>query len=86
MSENTETRPGFDERLTRLEELVGELEQGGLELEPAIERYQEGIELLKTCHGTLEHYRKRVDELTADAEVALRPFEGDPDISDSSGG
>ena len=72
---------GFDARLGRLETLVGELEQGGLELEPAIERYQEGIELLKSCHGTLEGYRKRVEELTAQAEDALRPFEGDPDVS-----
>ena len=71
---------GFDARLDRLEEIVGELETGGLGLEPAIERYQEGIELLKTCHRTLETYRKQVEELTEDAEQAMRPFEGDPDV------
>ncbi len=81
MSDNPQSAPSFDDKLTRLEGLVGELEQGGLELEPAIERYQEGIELLKNCHGTLERYRKRVEELTADAEDALRPFQGDPDVT-----
>lgn len=75
-----DAQDGFDARLDRLEAIVGELENGGLGLEPAIERYQEGIELLKTCHRTLETYRKQVEELTRDAEQAMRPFEGDPDV------
>ena len=69
----------FDERLTRLEGIVSELENGDLGLEPAIERYTAGIELLKSCHATIEAQRARVEELTADAERALRPFDGDPD-------
>ncbi|MEX1023564.1 MAG: exodeoxyribonuclease VII small subunit [Planctomycetota bacterium] len=73
--------PGFDERLARLEAIVGELEAGGLGLEPAIERYQEGVELLKVCHATLRGYRSRVEELSKDAEGALTPFDGDPDAS-----
>ena len=56
------------------------MEQGELGLEPAIERYQEGIELLKACHAQLEGYRKRVEELSADAEASLRPYEADPDF------
>lgn len=72
---------GFDDKLGRLEALVSELEQGGLGLEPAIERYQEGIQLLKECHGVLETYRRRVEELTREAEAAMRPFEGDPDFA-----
>ena len=73
-------RGAFDDKLGRLEVLVGELEQGGLGLEPAIERYQEGLQLLKECHRALETYRKRVEELTREAEAAMRPFEGDPDF------
>ncbi len=70
---------GFDERLERLEAIVAELEHGGLGLERAIERYQEGIEHLRLCHRTLEMYKKRVEELTHEAQAALRPFDGDPD-------
>ena len=70
----------FDTRMERLESIVGELEGGGLALEPAIERYQEGIELLKQCHGVLSGFKKQVEELTKDAEEALRPFESDPDL------
>ena len=82
---NTEAEPGadsgagFDVDLERLEGIVADLEEGGLGLEPSIERYQQGIELLKRCHATLEGYRKQVEELTRDAEEVLRPFDGDPD-------
>jgi len=76
-----ETQPAdFDTRLEQLEAIVAELERGGLGLEGAIERYQEGIELLKSCQGTLAGYKKRVEELCADADQALRPFGEDPDF------
>ena len=78
--------PGFDERLERLEALVAELEEGGLGLEPAIERYQEGIALLKECHSVLAGYRKQVEELGREAEESLRPFEGDPDAGGAEPG
>ncbi len=77
----SEAGGAFDDKLARLERIVGELEQGGIGLEPAIERYQEGIQLLKECHGALEGYRRRVEELTREAEAAMRPFEGDPDFA-----
>ena len=78
-STSASEEPGFDARLARLEALVAELEEGELGLEPAIERYQEGVELLQRCRELLEAHQKRVEELSADAEAALRPFEGDPD-------
>lgn len=77
--------PTFDERLERLEGLVAELESGQLGLEPAIERYQAGVELLKQCQELLRGYRKRVEELSADAEQALRPYPGDPDAGGEDG-
>lgn len=69
----------FDERLARLEAIVGELEGGKLGLEPAIARYQEGVELLKHCQRQLAGLRARVLELGKEAEGALTPFDGDPD-------
>lgn len=71
--------PGFDDRLAALERIVEELEDGELGLEDAIARYQEGIQLLKSCHGTLESTRRRVEELDGDAAV-VRPFADDPDF------
>ena len=73
----------LDQRLARLEAIVAELESGGVGLEAAIERYQEGVELLKDCRTVLSGYRKRVEELSASAEESLRPYAGDPDATDA---
>ncbi len=70
---------GFDQRLESLETLVAELEDGGLELEQAIGRYQQGIALLKSCHATLGEYRQRVEELSEEAGVTLAAMQ-DPDL------
>jgi exodeoxyribonuclease VII small subunit len=69
--------PTFDQRLQRLEAIVAELEQGGLALEPSIERYQEGVGLLRECRGVLAGLERRVEELTA--QGGLEPLAGDPD-------
>jgi exodeoxyribonuclease VII small subunit len=76
-----EPAPSFDERLARLEAIVAELENGEIALEPAIARYQEGVELLKGCKGLLEGFQKRVEELSADAEGGVAPYADDPDAS-----
>ena len=78
--------PGFDERLERLEAIVAELENGGIALEPAIDRYQEGVALLADCRAILAGYRKRVEELSNGAEPSLRPYDGDPDLGCESAG
>lgn len=71
----------FDVRLARLEALVEEMEEGGLGLEGAIARYEEGVALLKGCREQLGGYRKQVEELTRGAE-ALEPYADDPDAED----
>lgn len=81
MPQGAGAEPGFDARLARLEEIVTELEGGGLALEPSIERYREGVELLKGCRALLGGYRKQVEELTRDAEASLKPYAGDPDVA-----
>ncbi len=79
--ESAEQDPGFDERLEALEAIVAELERGELGLESAIERYGNGLELLKGCHSTLAKYRAQVQELGRSAEESLTPFAGDPDFA-----
>lgn len=72
----TPPAPTFDERLARLEQIVGELEQGRVGLEDSIARYQEGTELVRRCRELLDGYQKRVEELT---ESGSKPYPGDPD-------
>jgi exodeoxyribonuclease VII small subunit len=79
----------LDQRLARLEAIVVELESGGAPLETAIERYQEGVELLKDCRAVLAGYRKRVEELSQSAEESLRAYALDPDapaVDDAASG
>jgi exodeoxyribonuclease VII small subunit len=68
-----------DQGLLRLEAIVAELDSGKLGLEASIERYGQGIALLKHCHEVLSSHRRRVEELTRDAERALVAFDQDPD-------
>ena len=74
----------FDGKLERLEGLVRELEGPELGLEAAIARYAEGVDLLKSCHSALAGHRKRVEELSADAEASLASLRDDPDFSGDS--
>lgn len=75
----------FDTRLARLEALVVELEGGGLGLEAAIDRYREGVALLKGCRDTLGAFQKQVEELSQDAAGGARPYAGDPDAASAGG-
>lgn len=76
---------GFDARLAELEAIVGELEDGELSLEEAIERYGAGVQLLRRCHSQLGEYRARVEELSREAEGALSAFDEDPDLTAEGG-
>lgn len=64
---------GFEARLERLRKIVDELERGNLPLEQAIERYEEGVGVLRSCAETLSGARLRVEELAKDAEGILEP-------------
>ncbi len=75
--------PRFDQSLGRLEEIVAELEQGGLGLEDSLAQYKEGVALLKGCREQLSGFRAQVEELSAEG---VRPHAGDPDVRGGSSG
>lgn len=50
----------FEEALTSLENIVGEIESNPLELEELVSRYEKGIKLLNQCRTILEDTRKRL--------------------------
>lgn len=54
----------FEEALTRLEELVGKLEEGNLPLDESLQLFAEGIRLTKQCTKQLEEAEKRIGILT----------------------
>lgn len=75
-------KPGFEQQLEKLEELVDGLENGDLELEEGVERYREGVELLKSLNQTLAGAGHKVEELTATLRAELQELEQDGDDLD----
>ncbi len=60
--------PTFEESLARLEEIVGEMEQGELALNDLVMKYSEGITLANQCSQSLQRAEKAMDLLVQDRD------------------
>lgn len=56
-------KDNFEEALTRLEEIVRELEKGEIGIEEALKLFEEGTGLSKLCAKKLSNVEKRVEIL-----------------------
>lgn len=56
----------FEENLTRLNDIVGQLENDKLPLEKALELYKEGIDLSVDCKKSLESAKLSVKAMDGD--------------------
>jgi len=67
----------FEESLKKLEKIVEELENGGLSLDEALKKYQEGIELSGVCAQRLENAKKKIDTLMKNkkGDFELKPLD-----------
>ena len=74
--ENVKEANNFEEALKRLEEIVGELEQGEIPLEETLSLFEEGVKLSRFCRNKLDEAEKRVDLLLKDEGGVLHrePF------------
>jgi exodeoxyribonuclease VII small subunit len=54
----------FEQSLEKLEEIVTEIESGEVPLEESIEKYAEGMGLVKQCRGILDQAEKRIQLLS----------------------
>ena len=54
--------PGFEESYTRLESLVAELERGELPLESMLDKFEEGVKLVRNCQAFLKKAQLRVEQ------------------------
>ncbi|HHU92929.1 MAG TPA: exodeoxyribonuclease VII small subunit [Halanaerobiaceae bacterium] len=57
----TEKKINFEDALARLEEVVKELEDGGLSLEKSLELFEEGVRLVKFCKLELDQAEKKIE-------------------------
>src|SRR6516162_10234599 len=59
-----ESKPTFEQALTRLERIVDELERGEPDLSAALAQYEDGVKLLRHCHRLLDQAEQSVALLT----------------------
>ena len=53
----------FEEKLTKLEEIISELEQGNIDLDDAINKYTEAMKIAKECSKKLDDATKAVNKI-----------------------
>ena len=75
-----EEATGLESRLARLETIVERLERDDLELEEALELFEEGIGHVREAYGVLERTRLRVEKLVVEMNGAVS-LEPQPDDS-----
>lgn len=54
---------GFKEAMNRLEEIVSMLERNEIELEQAMQLFEEGLQLIKSCDTQLNEFENKVQAL-----------------------
>lgn len=69
----------FEDALKKLEKIVESLENGDIQLEESLAKYEEGVELASICQKRLEGAKKKIELLikTKDGKFKLEPFEGE---------
>lgn len=58
------TKFDFEAALKKLEEIVNDIEKGGLSLEESLELFAKGVALTKECQQTLKATEQKVKVLT----------------------
>ncbi|MBI5726027.1 MAG: exodeoxyribonuclease VII small subunit [Planctomycetes bacterium] len=63
----------FEQALARLEQIVRQIEEGKVPLEESIEKYAEGIELVKCCRSILDTAERKIQVLAKGQGQSLAP-------------
>jgi exodeoxyribonuclease VII small subunit len=66
MAKKNQPEPSFEVALKRLEEVLDSLEHGDLNLEESVKAFEEGVALVRLCHGRLDEVERRVELLLKD--------------------
>ncbi len=76
------SQPTFEQSLAKVEEIVEQLEDGGLGLSECLRQYEQGIGHLKQCHAALESAERKIELLTgfdSDGNPVTQPFSDEAD-------
>jgi exodeoxyribonuclease VII small subunit len=76
MTKKNKPEQSFEVALKRLEEVLDSLEHGNLNLEESVKAFEEGVGLVRYCHGKLDEVERRVELLLKDeaGRFITKPF------------
>jgi len=70
------SKENFEESMKKLESIVNELENGNLNLDESVEKFEEGMKIAKQCNTILEDSEKKITILLEkDGELKEENFE-----------
>ena len=65
--------PSFEAKLSELEALIRQMEQGSMPLDTSLEAFEKGVRLAKECHAILDSASQKVTEIKQTGEE--KPFD-----------
>lgn len=72
------SKENFEESMAKLEEIVTELENGNLNLDESVNKFEEGMKISKQCNKILEEAEKKITILLEkDGEIKEEKFEAE---------
>ncbi len=70
------SKDNFETSMKKLEDIVNELENGNLNLDESVEKFEEGMKIAKECNNILEKAEKKITILLEnDGELKEENFE-----------
>lgn len=70
------SKENFEESMKTLEEIVSELENGNLNLDESVKKFEEGMKIAKQCNTILENAEKKITILLEkDGELKEESFD-----------
>ena len=70
------SKENFEESMKKLESIVNELENGNLNLDESVEKFEQGMKIAKQCNTILEDSEKKITILLEkDGELKEENFE-----------
>jgi exodeoxyribonuclease VII small subunit len=79
--------PKFEEALSRLEEIVTQLEDSSLSLDHSLQIFEEGVRLARFCGRKLEEAESKIEMLITnpDGTLAVQPFPSENGVENEEG-
>ena len=72
------SKDNFEESMKKLETIVTELENGNLNLDESVKRFEEGMKIAKQCNTILENAEKKITILLEkDGELKEENFDAE---------